>query len=143
MTIPPEIRPLIFLVRRFDPRLDSIPDEQLAGFILDAMGEGFPVISQAQMEGMSAYESGVYAEALFVSGRWQETESYFNAQLEKGESESDLEQHADAFSSLGRLCCKRGDMAQARLDFQKAKAYFEAVGNFQGAEAAMQALLRL
>jgi len=128
MTIPPEIQPLISQVRRQYPQLAHLPDESIAELILQTLLEQHPR-GKTDIGSMSAYECGVYGEHLLSTGRWQEAESFFLAQLEKGERENNLDQQMQAYIHLGRLCRDRGDLPHAMTLYQQALTLAEQLGD--------------
>jgi hypothetical protein len=130
MAIPPEIRQQILQVRRDNPHLTAyMSDEQIAALLLQAELTLQVPSDLPGTEGMSAHECGVYAEQLMVSGRWQEAERFFLAQSKKSERETNLDQQAIACTSLGHLCCYRGEMAQSMTLYRRALALAERISN--------------
>ena len=105
MEIPPELRAAIAEARRQGPEVAQLADEQVAQLIVEAAArQQRAPQGEVDIEGMSAHECGVYGEQLLSTGRWQEGERYFFAQLEKGEREGGGGQYTrgDIYQTLPR-----------------------------------------
>jgi len=91
--------------------------------------QGIAEPETADIENMTAKECISHGEQLIDTGRWQESERYFFAALEKAQKKNNIYIQVWATLFLGRICNMRGDFSQAIILYQQALLLAEPLNN--------------